>query len=97
VVLERTIAVTAAVPEYPGVCYYLTCNADAQAEASGMGMVWLTQADARDLATRGQPLSSVLNLRLANPASAPAFADARAAPRSARRAPRSPSWASSRS
>jgi ABC-type lipoprotein release transport system permease subunit len=70
------IAVTAAVPEYPGVCYYLTCNADAQAEESGMGMVWLTQADARDLATRRQSLSYVLNLRLANPASAPAFADA---------------------
>ena len=70
------IAVTAAVPEYPGVCYYLTCNADAQAEESGMGMVWLTQADARDLATSRQPLSYVLNLRLANPASAPAFADA---------------------
>ncbi len=70
------IAVTAAVPEYPGVCYYMTCNADAQAEESGMGMVWLTPADARDLATTATPLSYVLNLRLANPASAPAFADA---------------------
>src|SRR5580692_8725366 len=49
--LVAGIAVTAAVPEYPGVCYYLTCNADAQAEESGMGMVWVTQADARDLAT----------------------------------------------
>ena len=70
------IAVTAAVPEYPGVCYYLTCNADAEAEESGMGMIWLTQADARDLATAAAPLAYVLDLRLANPASAPAFADA---------------------
>jgi putative ABC transport system permease protein len=70
------IAVTAAVPEYPGVCYYLTCNAGAQAEESGMGQIWLTQADARDLATSKQPLTYVLNLKLANPAGAPAFADA---------------------
>jgi hypothetical protein len=73
--LVAGIAVTAAVPEYPGVCYYLTCNADAQAEESGMGMVWVTPADARDLATAAAPLSYVLNLRLANPATAPAFAD----------------------
>ncbi|HEX3957538.1 MAG TPA: ABC transporter permease [Trebonia sp.] len=70
------VAVTAAVPEYPGVCYYMTCNADAQAEESGMGLVWLTQVDARDLATRRTPLSYVLNLKLANPVSAPAFAGA---------------------
>jgi hypothetical protein len=70
------IAVTAAVPEYPGVCYYMTCNADAQAQESGMGLVWLTQADARDLATAGSPLFYVLNLKLANPGTAPAFADA---------------------
>jgi putative ABC transport system permease protein len=69
------IAVTAAVPEYPGVCYYMTCNADAQAEESGMGQVWLTTADARGLATP-RTLSYVLDLKLANPASAPAFADA---------------------
>jgi putative ABC transport system permease protein len=74
--LVAGIAVTAAVPEYPGVCYYLTCNADGQAEASGMGMVWLTQADARKLATAATHLSYVLNLKLANPSSAPAFADA---------------------
>ena len=69
------IAVTAAVPEYPGVCYYMTCNADAQAAESGMGQVWLTATDARGLA-RPATLFHVLNLKLANPASAPAFADA---------------------
>jgi hypothetical protein len=71
------IAVTAAVPEYPGVCSYLTCNAAGQAAESGMGQVWLTQADARGLASRAAPVSYVLDLRLASPASAPAFAGAR--------------------
>lgn len=69
------IAVTAAVPEYPGVCYYLTCNADSQAEESGLGQVWLTTSDTRELATPAMPLSYVLNLKLANPADAQAFAD----------------------
>jgi putative ABC transport system permease protein len=70
------LAVTAAVPEYPNVCYYSTCNADAQAEESGMGLVWLTQAGARSLATSTSPLSYVLDLKLRDPASAPAFANA---------------------
>ncbi|WP_300613114.1 FtsX-like permease family protein, partial [Trebonia sp.] len=70
------IAVTAAIPEYPGVCYYLTCNADAQAEESGMGLVWVTQPAALSLATAAMPVSYVLNLKLGNPAAAPAFAAA---------------------
>jgi putative ABC transport system permease protein len=41
-----------------------------------MGLVWLTQADARGLATKAMPLSYVLNLKLGSPASAPAFASA---------------------
>ena len=73
-------AVTAASAEYPGVCYYLTCNSGGQfgeAEDSAMGLVWLTRPDARGLAARSPaPLSYVLNLRLADPASAPAFAAA---------------------
>jgi putative ABC transport system permease protein len=72
------VAVTAAIPEYPGVCYYLTCNApEGEAEESGMGLIWLTQAGARGLATSAAPLSYVLNLKLRDPASAPAFASAR--------------------
>ena len=71
------LAVTAAVPEYPGVCYYLTCNSPAgQAEESGMGLAWLTAGNARSLATPGSPLSYVLNLRLRDPAAATAFASA---------------------
>lgn len=71
------LAVTAAVPEYPGVCYYLTCNSPAgQAEESGMGLVWVTAASARSLAMPASPLSYVLNLRLRDPAAATAFAGA---------------------
>ena len=71
------LAVTAAVPEYPGVCYYMTCNSPAgQAEESGMGLAWLTAAGARSLATPAAPLSYVLNLRLRDPAAATAFAAA---------------------
>lgn len=69
------LAVTAAVPEYPGVCYYMTCNSPiGQAEESGMGLVWLTAASARSLATSASPLSYALNLRLRDPATATAFA-----------------------
>jgi hypothetical protein len=64
------------VPEYPGVCYYLTCNADGQADESGMGLVWVTQAAARSLASRAMPLSYTLSLKLSDPAAATAFAAA---------------------
>jgi putative ABC transport system permease protein len=70
------LAVTTAAPEYPGVCFYLTCNADGQAQDSGMGMVWLTKAAARDLATSALPLGYVFNLTLNDPADAVAFVDA---------------------
>jgi len=39
------------------------------------GLVWLTEADARSLATTAYPLGYVTNVRLAKPASAEAFAD----------------------
>ena len=70
------LAVSAAVPEYPGVCYYLTCNAQSQAEESGMGLVWVTRAAARALATTAMPLSYTVSLKLSDPASATAFASA---------------------
>ena len=68
------LAVTAAVPEYPGVCFFLSCNAyNGQAQASDMGMVWLTQAAARSLGTSAAPLGYVLNLELSHPADAAVF------------------------
>jgi putative ABC transport system permease protein len=71
------MAVTAAVPEYPGVCFYLTCNADSQAQDSGMGMAWLTNAAARGLATTSaRSPGYVFNLKLSDPADAVAFVNA---------------------
>jgi putative ABC transport system permease protein len=67
------IAVTVAIPEYPGVCYYMTCRAGSQSEESGMGLAWVTQAAARGLATSASPVSYVLNLKLRDPAGAAAF------------------------
>ena len=40
------------------------------------GLVWVTRADALSLASHADPLAYTLNLRLADPAAAPAFADA---------------------
>lgn len=40
------------------------------------GILWLTEADTRSLATPAYPVSYLLNLKLANPATAPAFASA---------------------
>lgn len=44
------------------------------------GLMWLTTADARSLATAADPLSYILNLKLADPASATAFANAHSGP-----------------
>jgi putative ABC transport system permease protein len=72
------IAVTAAVPAYPQVCFLLLCNDPAQAQygVSDMGMAWTTEAAAQRLASAAAPLSYVLNLRLRDAASAGAFAAA---------------------
>jgi ABC-type lipoprotein release transport system permease subunit len=64
------IAVTAAVPVYSQVCFYGGCNGPRSFDT---GLVWVTQAAARSLATPGNPLTYYLNLRLKHPAAAPAF------------------------
>jgi putative ABC transport system permease protein len=69
------IAVSAAMPEFPQVCYDILCNAPAL-HPSAVGLVWVTEADARTLATRANPLDYLLNLRLADPARAAAFVSA---------------------
>jgi ABC-type lipoprotein release transport system permease subunit len=71
------IAVSAAFAPYPDLC--LTgaggCWAGPDVPASDMGVLWLTEPDARGLATPANPLTSyVENLTLRHPASAPAFA-----------------------
>jgi len=62
------IAVTAATAPYPE----LSCLAHCEPA----GLVWITQADARSLAPQARFLAYVLNLKLADPAAAPAFVDA---------------------
>ncbi len=75
------IAVTAAVPAYPQVCFLLTCNdpEPTQYGTSDMGMTWTTESSARSLASRAAPLSYVLNLELRRAAMANAFAAAHGA------------------
>jgi putative ABC transport system permease protein len=63
------VAVTASAPPYPEpACLANLCQGDADT-----GLVWLTRKDAVSLAPPGESLASVLNLKLADPATAPAF------------------------
>jgi putative ABC transport system permease protein len=72
------IAVTAANAPYPNADL---ATAGTPFPTSECGMVWVSEASARSFATRVLPLSYVLNLRLADPARAAAFAQGRAAGR----------------
>jgi putative ABC transport system permease protein len=68
------IAVTAAVPPYPGLCF-LGCDLDTpQLGAVEPGLIWATRATARSLATSAEPLTYEMYLKLANPAAANVFA-----------------------
>jgi putative ABC transport system permease protein len=74
------IAVTAASPPYPNLCYYAGggCFAGPPGRDSprDIGLLWLTRPDALSLATPANPVTAyVLDLRLRNPATAEAFAD----------------------
>ncbi|QYC42103.1 FtsX-like permease family protein [Nonomuraea coxensis DSM 45129] len=79
------VAVTAAMPPYPGAscvvssgCVNGAIPRDRKLPAGLLhnpGLVWLTRADALSLAPDRGSLSYVMNLRLADPAEAPAFAD----------------------
>ena len=63
------IAVTAALPT-SGIGF-LT----ASTKWPNPGLIWLTESAARSMATRAQPLGYILNLKLADPGEAEAFAD----------------------
>lgn len=73
-------AVTAASPPYPNMCYPpggdcafdLATNSDLPSP----GLGWVTEPDARSLASAAAPLSYQLNLKLNDPAAAVAFASA---------------------
>ncbi|MCW2977084.1 MAG: transporter permease [Actinomycetia bacterium] len=66
------VAVTAAMPPYPFTTW-LSAPGGAQDHAVHPGLIWLTRADARNLAQQTASLSYVLNLKLADPAGAPEF------------------------
>ena len=68
------IAVTAAVPVYSQVCFYGGCSGPGGGPGQfDTGLVWLSQPAARGLASPANPLTYYLNLRLSDPAAAPAF------------------------
>ncbi len=64
-------AVTAAEPVYPQTMSAV--NTDNGGSSQDTGMVWVTEPAARSLATAASPLSYMLDLKLANPASVDAF------------------------
>jgi putative ABC transport system permease protein len=76
------IAVTAASAPYPNMCFQPggNCVFDGPTSSSlstaNIGLAWVTQADARSLASVAAPLSYLLDLKLKDPASAQQFADA---------------------
>jgi len=74
--LVAGIAVTAAEPPYPNLCYSLGggCVFDNPNTPTGhIGLAWATEQDARAIASSGA-LSYLVNLRLKDPAQAQAFA-----------------------
>jgi len=72
------IAVTAAAAPYPNCsltnCMFTGPQTDSSSNVStlNVGLAWVTEADARAMASPQAPLSYVLNLKLKNPATAPA-------------------------
>jgi ABC-type lipoprotein release transport system permease subunit len=75
------IAVTSAVPVFTQVCFYGGCRRlDGRPPSFDTGLVWLTQTSTRSLATPAVPLTYYLNLRLKDPAAAPAFVSAHQPP-----------------
>jgi ABC-type antimicrobial peptide transport system permease subunit len=69
------IAVTAAIPPYPHICF-MGCNLDSPSLPNTLpGLVWTTEADAKTLTSSDEPFRYLLNLRLSDPDSANGFVD----------------------
>src|SRR5580658_5261331 len=70
------IAVTAAAAPYPN-CQETDClftgNTSSNLSTLNVGLTWVTEADARAMASTQAPLSYILNLKLKDPATAPAL------------------------
>jgi len=70
------IAVTAAIPNYPGVCF-LGCEMPGKLGNYNPGLMWLTQTDAeRVAALSAEPVAYFADLKLSDPAQANNFANA---------------------
>ena len=81
------IAVTAAQPPYPNLCYFTAGSCPPWLIVPGgdlrnVGLIWMTESGALGLASKANPLTTayVLNLKLGNPADADAFAQQRFVP-----------------
>jgi len=81
------IAVTAAQPPYPNLCYFTASSCPPWSTVPGgdlrnVGLIWMTEAGALGLASKANPLTAsyVLNLKLTSPADADAFAGQRFVP-----------------
>jgi ABC-type lipoprotein release transport system permease subunit len=76
------IAVTAASAPYPNMCFPPGGNCDFDYPTSGalsavnIGLAWVTEPDARSLASAAAPLTYLLDLKLKDPAAAQTFASA---------------------
>lgn len=75
------IAVTATSVPYPNLCYttcVFTANVGPGTHLASLdiGLAWVTEAAARSLGSARAPLSYMVNLRLKDAATAPAFVDA---------------------
>jgi ABC-type antimicrobial peptide transport system permease subunit len=68
-------AVTAAVADYPDVCWALGCFIVGNISSSNPGLVWATEADTAQIAGADGPVGYFVNLKLSDPAGAIAFAD----------------------
>jgi putative ABC transport system permease protein len=76
--LVTGIAVTSDSAPFPNVCStscMFTGNPvpGTQLSTQNIGMAWVTEAAARELSSKNAPLTYLLNLKLENPATAPAF------------------------
>ncbi|HEY2577175.1 MAG TPA: FtsX-like permease family protein [Streptosporangiaceae bacterium] len=70
------VAVTAAFSPYPQICAE-GCFISGHLPGNDPGLVWASESAAKSLASSNEPVTYYLNLKLANPASADAFVNAR--------------------
>jgi putative ABC transport system permease protein len=85
------IAVSAALPPYPSICAAPVCNFAVMLPGQP-GLIWMTKADLLAEAKPSDQVSWYMNLRLASPSAATAYAAAYDSAHTARSAPSLTSW-----